>query len=286
MNYIDIAIGRAKDCLEKHLRTHPHYLDKDGIARCNVCGEPLEKNTPEIGCKTMIKCSCDKQKEQEKASRLQREAAETEAMKSPLYDASYNAFTFANDDKADKKASDRCRAYVEHWEEVEQGNYGLLFSGELGTGKSYYAAAVVNALRNKGVSSMIVTTSRLLNAIKASKDPQAIIDGLNKFHFVVLDDLGSERDTDYAVEQLENFVNTRSLAKRPLSVTTNLTGKDLQTPPDLRYARIFDRVREMCSIPVILKGESRRIKAAQSRALRGLQILGAKQTDGQTPAAE
>ena len=82
---------------------------------------------------------------------------------------------------------------------------------------------------------------------------------------MALDDLGAERDTDFAVEVLENFVNSRILAARPLLGTTNLTGSELSEPRDLRYARIFDRVLTLCPTPVLLTGQSRRVGQKESR---------------------
>lgn len=75
-------------------------------------------------------------------------------------------------------------------------------------------------------------------------------------------------------EQRGNFINDRILANRPLLVTTNLTGKELTAPPDMRYARIFDRILVMCPRPVILTGQSRRVDQRQERAAEMKRILG------------
>jgi len=259
----------------KNQREKETYRDNDGTLRCCACGEPVERYIQVLREKRPVACRCDREAEEGEKRRAAREAAARAAKKSPLYDAAYNRFTFERDTAPDCDASRRCRAYVAHWEEMEVGSYGILFAGPLGVGKSYYAAAVVNALRDKGISALIVTTSRLINAIRAAKDPQKVIDDLNRFRFVVLDDLGAERDTEYAVEQLEGFINCRSnMEKRPLAVTTNLLRKELDNPQNIGYARIFDRVKQMCCLPIVLTGPSRRAEQAKERGERCKQLLG------------
>ena len=88
-----------------------------------------------------------------------------------------------------------------------------------------------------------------------------------------LDDLGAERDTDFALEVLESFVDARCLVSRPLLVTTNLSGKQLRNPADLRYARLFDRVLALCPYPVLLTGASRRVKQEEARRNRLRELL-------------
>lgn len=263
----------VKMALENQRRKNS-YRDGSGALRCRDCGQPLEAYVGVVGKMLPISCDCDRQAEESQRQAEQRDRAEQAAKESPLYDAGYDACTFELDAFPDSPASRRSRAYVERWANVEEGNFGLLFSGPLGTGKSYYAAAIVNALRAKGVGALIVTTSRLINAVRASKNPQDVIDGLNRFRLVALDDLGAERDTGYAVEQLENFINGRSLRGKPLIVTTNLLRKDMDSPEKIVYARIFDRVKVMCCLPVVLTGPSKREYQAKERAKRCKEILG------------
>ena len=258
----------------KNQRKKDSYRDESGLLRCRVCGQPLEAFIKAVGRVLPAPCDCDKREEEARAMAERRTEAEKKAKDSPLYDSAYNSYIFERDTSPDSTASRQCRAYVEHWTEMEKENFGLLVSGPLGTGKSYLAACVVNALRAKGVSTLMVTTSRLINVIRSSSDPQAVIDDLNKFQLVALDDLGAERDTGYAVEQLENFVNARSLRKKPLIVTTNLPRKDLDSPENVAYSRVFDRVKVMCCRPIILTGPSKRVNQARERAERCKEILG------------
>ena len=250
------------------------YRDENGLLRCRDCGQPLEVFVQEKGEMLPIVCKCDDSALEAQKLVERRTRTERIAKDSPLYDAGYNEYTFKLDGTPDSFASRISRAYVERWAEMEAGNFGLLFAGPLGSGKTYYAAAIVNALRTRGVSALIVTTSRFINTVRSAKDSQEIIDNLNKFRLVALDDLGAERDTEYAVEQLENFVNARSLRKKPLIVTTNLLKQDVDSPTNMAYARTIDRIGKACCRRIILTGPSRRIEQAKERAKRCKEIRG------------
>ena len=45
----------------------------------------------------------------------------------------------------------KCQAFVDHWYEIKEQNTGLLMSGPVGTGKTYAAACIANALIDRGV---------------------------------------------------------------------------------------------------------------------------------------
>lgn len=96
--------------------------------------------------------------------------------------------------------------------------------------------------------------------------------------FLVTDDLGVERDTSYSVEQVFNVIDARSRTGKPLIVTTNLSLADLQNPSSLGYARIYDRILEMCPIRLKLAGDSRRTQNAQERRDKAKRLLGLERT--------
>lgn len=247
------------------------YTDEQGVKRCTVCHKPVRYHVEGIG-EMPVSCDCV---EQERAEQQQREAA-AEARRrvqdSVLWDRNAPRFTFADDTAPESEAGKVCRAYVERFDEMRRINGGLLFTGTMGTGKSFYAAAITNELTGHGIPALMFTTSRLVST--AAKSIQSMIDEANRFPLVVLDDLGAERSTDYAVEIVEGFVNARYTARKPLIVTTNLTTKQMQNPPDMRYARIFDRLRVMCPRVVVLTGESRRIEQQRERAAQMRDALG------------
>ena len=148
---IDMVERRAND----NLNSSATYTDENGVLRCSVCNEPRRMFIEEIGKQVPVACSCSDREAEERRQQERIDYVRQKAETCALYDGSYNKFTFAVDNSPDSAASKQCRAYVEHWETMEERNFGLILSGTLGTGKNYYAAAVVNELRKKGVSTCV-----------------------------------------------------------------------------------------------------------------------------------
>jgi DNA replication protein DnaC len=80
---------------------------------------------------------------------------------------------------------------------------------------------------------------------------------LNKFDLLVIDDLASERDTEFMGEIVQNIIDSRYRAGLPLIVTTNLTADELKHPQEIRKRRIYSRLFEMC-VPLEVQHKDRR----------------------------
>ncbi len=130
----------------------------------------------------------------------------------------------------------------------------MILWGEVGTGKSYFAGCIANALMEKEVSVCMTNFALILNDLAASyKDRNEYIARLCSFPLLILDDFGMERGTEYGLEQVYNVIDSRYRSRKPLIVTTNLTLEELQNPEDTAHARIYDRLVEMCA-PSALPG--------------------------------
>lgn len=190
-----------------------------------------------------------------------------------ISDMTYQKFTFSADDRRTADISDVCRRYVEKWEEMKKDNMGMLFYGAVGTGKSFYACAVVNALLAKRVPATVTNFPRLLNILQNAKERQKYIDHLQMYHLLVIDDLGVERDSSYAAEQVFSVIDARARSGLPLIVTTNLSMEELKKPPSMQFARIYDRILELCPIAIKMTGDSRRAGNAEARRKKAQEIL-------------
>ena len=120
----------------------------------------------------------------------------------------------------------------------------LFRSGDVGTGKSFFAGCIANALLEQGVPVLMTNFSRILNALSGlySEEKNQYIDSLNQYSLLIIDDLGIERSTEFALEQVFNVIDSRYRSKLPLIVTTNMTLEELKNPQDLTRSRIYDRV--------------------------------------------
>lgn len=260
------------------------YIGEDGLQYCGKCHTRKQTRiaVPFYVGKRVVCCVCNCQlaeqnawkEEQASREKMERVAA---LRKVGVGDENYRRMAFSADDGGgDRAAYEIACRYVQHWEEMRDGNYGLLFSGVPGTGKTFFAACIANALIDKGVPAMIATIPSLVTAISANheaKKPE-ILDQIKSVELLVLDDVGTERNTSYMAERMFEIVDARYRAGKPLIVTTNLGIAEIQnkTSIPLEYQRIFDRILERCQ-PVVVKGGSRRVGIAKSKAEFARELL-------------
>ncbi len=82
-----------------------------------------------------------------------------------------------------------------------------------------------------------------------------IIASFDEYDLLIIDDLGVERSTEYAMEQMFFVIDSRYRSRRPMIITTNLKLAELKNPPDLAHARIYDRILERCA-PILFAGKN------------------------------
>ena len=290
-DFVRVQMERAA---ARPITRRPQDYESDGILWCGDCNEPKQKwiewfpdesGTPRKRLVPII-CKCERDKiEQEEAVEKKRQfALDLKRLREEfcLQPPNVTNNTFAVDDCPESKISDTCRRYVADWEDMKKNNIGIIFYGPKGRGKSFYAACIVNALAEKQVRTCFTTTARLMNILQGNWDKAAILDNLNNFRLLVLDDLGAERNTPYGAEMMYNIIDNRYRAQLPLIVTTNIDLADMKADTDLWRNRIYDRVIEMCPIPLKMLGESRRTATSESRkdlAREFLEKIG-RQEDG------
>ena len=267
------------------------YYGEDGFLYCGKCHTrkqheitlPADGDGTERKVRVAIACKCQaavleaEERERERKDFEQRMEA---LRRDGITDPAYLRYTFAQDDRRNPDVTDVCLRYVQNWKEMKAENIGILFYGDVGTGKSFLACAIANALLGRLVSVSVTNFPRLLNAIQGTFDEerQRRIDSLQRYSLLVIDDLGVERDTAFSVEQVYNVIDTRARSGKPVIITTNLSMKDLQNPPSLAYKRIYDRVLEMCPIRLKMVGESRRAGNANERRDLARRLLGLEGT--------
>ena len=215
-------------------------------------------------------CRCEQE-------RIDREAAEQEARRhrQAVADLKHRGFTdpamkdwtFAHDNGKCPQMK-HARFYVENWTAMQEENIGYLLWGGVGTGKSYFAGCIANALMEQEVAVRMTNFALILNDLTASfEGHNDYIARLCRAPLLILDDFGMERGTEYGLEQIYNVIDSRYRSRRPLIVTTNLSLQDLQHPQDTAHARIYDRLLEMCA-PIRFSGENFRRATAQDKLAR------------------
>lgn len=138
----------------------------------------------------------------------------------------------------------------------------LYLWGPLGTGKTGMAIGIIRHRVFKLESCLFVKTPELLARIREnynkSSDEQErdVVEAVKTAAFLVLDDLGSERSTDWVAEQLFRVVDYRHDHVLPTVFTSNLSLPELADHLDARTA---NRIGEM-SQQVELRGPNLRVR--------------------------
>lgn len=252
------------------------YIGENGLIYCGKCNTHKERiiDLPESlygpGQKRKVHCMCkceqEAQERQKKKEQYEEEMARIRQMRdASLMDSKYREATFFNYRifEQNRKAFRIARKYTDQFPEMLEKNQGIIFYGPVGTGKSFTSACIANDLLDKKVSVIMTSFVKILQNIQ-TQDEAAYISMLNSAKLLILDDLGTERNTDYALEKVYNIIDSRSRASKPMVLTTNLTLSEMLEAEDIRYKRIYDRIFETC-FPVEMPGESFRRKEAEQR---------------------
>lgn len=260
MNRAESAIGSTLDAISKIVpRPDKEFSGKDGLLHCAECLQPVQVKIQFAGETKTVRCICDCiKKRMDEAERIAKLADHERNRKRCFPASNMAAWTFEHDDRTNAKLSDAMTRYAENFQQFRKSGKGLLLFGNVGTGKTYYAACIANRLIDNGYTVLMTNFSRLANQIQGLYDgKQEFIDSLNYYDLLILDDLGAERKSEYMQEMVFNIIDSRYRAGMPFIVTTNLTANEIKKPQDVGNSRIYDRVLERC-FPVEVTGASRR----------------------------
>ena len=255
---------------------------KDGHSYCKTCHERKDGEVRSLmDMKFIFKnnCKCDRERLEKQKQREKEQEIES-LKRSCFISMSQWAYTFANYRGEKDKSYIIAKNYVKEYEQMKKENIGLLFCGTVGSGKTYLACCIANALIEEYMIRVKIRNfAQIINDLQKSGfdlDKNEYIEAITNVSVLILDDLGIERDTSYAKEQVYNIVNSRYLKQKPTIFTTNLPYEKIQNSDDgVEYERIYSRIIEMC-IPVKVMGEDFRkrlqkekLKQNKERLLKG-----------------
>ena len=273
---------------------------------CKYCGKPRLTKGFKFGERIMwapdgpARCDCPEavaEYEQEKAEREAKEKAEREAKEAEemrlrvrriIGDSGMNArflrrtFDTFQPTRDNQKACRVCKTYADTFREKlpknnpEPGRNGLFITGPKGTGKTHLAAAIANQLMQQGTAVICMTMIDLLDRIKQTYEQSRqyggetsegnVLSTYKTVPLLVIDDMGKEPATEWAVSKIYAIINARYEAYMPTIITTNYSDAELVrrlTPKDsgdpTTADATIDRLREMCAA-IVTTGESWRSK--------------------------
>lgn len=141
------------------------------------------------------------------------------------------------------------RRYIEH-------PHGWLYLvGPFGNGKTTLAALAVNQLRRAGYEAVFGSVPLVLQYLRdclrerGGLEPAEELDYIKRVPVLALDDLGAERLTEWAAEQLYEVLNWRYVKRRPTIITSNYA------PDELLDKRLASRIADVGLTQVIDCGE-------------------------------
>lgn len=233
---------------------------------CDTCGEPLffePINKGFINLPSMPRmCKC-KRAELEKTEAEQKEHQRLikleKARKICFRDNGYQNNTFDKDDMQAPKLSKKMLNYSKHFATFKENGQGLLLYGKTGTGKSFYTACIANYLLEQGYTVVMTTISDLIARIQREAFEKDVLKEIGEYDLLILDDLGTERDTSFSQEKVFDIIDKRYRNNLPMVVSTNLTSEQIANPKNTNEARVFGRLIERC-LPIEVNSVNRRTR--------------------------
>ena len=274
----------SNDAEVKHLNPPPPVP-------CKYCGKPRHTKGYKIGddvhwyTSGPEYCDCEearaelmeKEIEREKKEEIKRYMQRVELIRNSGMSARFRNRTFDTFQTTDenRRTLRVCKAYADSFKDKqpennpEPGRNGLFITGPKGTGKTHLASAIANQLLYEGVPVICMTMIDLLDRIKQTFErygnagsESRILRDYKEVPLLIIDDMGKEPATEWAVSKIYAIINARYEAYMPTIITTNYNDSELvrrltpkesndQTTADATV----DRLREMCA-GVITSGDS------------------------------
>ena len=133
---------------------------------------------------------------------------------------------------------------------------GLIITGNSGVGKTHLAASISNELIQKDILVLMGRLTSLLDMIKEtfkdnSKSENELIDLFSNLDMIVIDDLGTEKISQWALDKLYTIIENRNENKLPIIITTRFDKQSLlnrfyqSNDKDLSNA-IIQKLYQMC----------------------------------------
>lgn len=281
----DRLAAKAEESLLKYKKDTDYYVGQ--VLYCGVCKTPKSMlvDKPGGGKRLVgVDCAC--------VARERMEAEEQVIFDSwQKNDAKFKANFMGDDvlsgcdfDKWDLDAvspkfrsensrlRSRLMAFVDKFEEVRKMHKGLYLFGGLGVGKTFAAACVANALSKKRYRCVVTNFNRIINSTWTRENRQDILDELNMYDLLVVDDLGTEFDSKFVQSLVFEIIDNRYRMGLPLLVTSNIPFNMLQNTKSEMLRRAYSRLLEMCH-PLEVFGDDRRAARSHKEQVDFLAFL-------------
>lgn len=161
------------------------------------------------------------------------------------------------------------KAFRAALEFAEKPKGWLVFTGPYGCGKTHLAAAIGNYRYDLGQPPIFVTSTELLDHLRATFNPESTVRFDRRFNefqtcaLLILDDLGTESMTPWVKERIYQLLNARYNTQLPTVITTS---RSIDEVDDRIRSRMLDK--RLCKIYGITVPSYHGVKPSKSVSSR------------------
>ncbi len=281
MNFDPVLSAIIETANEAQSAPDDYINPDDGLKYCGKCHTPKEALFPEhtrFGGldrhPVLCKCATEEKERQDAERRNFERLSRISLLRSEAFhDIPAAGWRFENAAAMTTQLA-KARSYAENWDAFSRDGVGLLPFGDVGTGKSYAAGCIANALIERMVTVLFVPMSDVVNRMQGNfgADRDNYMKHLMRPELLVLDDLGAERNTSFGKERVFDVINRRLLSGKPMIITTNITLTAMKNAADLDDRRIYDRIRQAC-MPIQFNGVNFRTGITAENMKKAAQLL-------------
>lgn len=138
----------------------------------------------------------------------------------------------------------------------EMQSEGLIITGESGLGKTHLAASIANKLIENDKIVLMGRLTMLLDMIKETfgdntKSENELIELYSNVDMIIIDDLGTEKISQWALEKLYTIIQNRNENRLPIIITTRFNKHGLierfsQSQDEQLVDTIISKLYQMC----------------------------------------
>ena len=243
------------------------------LKKCGFCGKELKPigfeylyENVSSDCIEYERCDCEKSKEywakKDEEDYLKMKKEYYRKIINQLYKDSYMKKNYQNmyfENFNKRLVNDVALKIIEDYTDkciAKKQTNGLIITGKSGIGKTHLAAAIANKLIEKGNIVLIGRLTTLLDKIKetftnSAMSENELIELYSNIDMIIIDDLGTERVSKWALEKLYTIIENRNENRLPIIITTrfdkNILTKRFKEGQDEELAEaVISKLYQMC----------------------------------------
>lgn len=239
--------------------------------KCEVC----ERNKIYVDGKLIIDCDCQfkpdiiaskKRIEQRKLNDIFNRSLTNPDVKEASFESSDIQITDSTLSFTEKTPYIKAFEFINNFSTEKKKNQNLILEGTTGTGKSFLAYSIGRELKDRGYTVLFIDIVELLMTIKntfnksSDETEMEILNLIAKVDLLILDDVGANKQTDWAVEKLYDITNKRQ-GKNTI-FTTNLSVQEMKAEREPLLNRCYSRMLNKATI-VKMYGVDRRTEGIE-----------------------